>query len=219
MSHAVWTRLLAGSAMVVALGCATPSFALEDGKGSAWDAMMGIIGVNPDKDENTIVYRDRAPLVVPPKTELAQPLPPPAQRTADWPTDQELIRAKKKLEERTRRVREEPTAEELKNTGRLTPAEARARANAQSACDMDMSSRNACSTDVYWARLRNESLGDTGKRKGNLQAGIEPDREYLTQPPKGYMAPKKNVAAGFEPRKIEDEDVRTYFLQKPKTDE
>ena len=206
--------------MVMALGCATPSLALEDGKGSPWDAMMGIIGVGTDKDEDTIVYRDRAPLVVPPKTELTRPLPPPAQRTAAWPTDQEQIRAKKRLEERNRRVREEPTAAELKNTGRISPAEARERAAAQSACDMDLSSRNACSTDVYWARLRNETLGDTGKKKnGSLQAGVEPDREYLTQPPKGYMAPKKNVAATFEPRKIEEEDVRTFFLQKPKTED
>jgi len=205
--------------MVVALGCATPSFALDDGKGSPWDAMMGIIGVNPDKDEDTIIYRDRAPLVVPPKTDLARPLPPPAQRTAAWPTDQEQIRAKKRLEERTRRVRDEPTAGELKNTGRISAADARERANAQKACDMDLSSLNACSVDVYWARLRNESLGDTGKNKRELQAGVEPNREYLTQPPKGYMAPKKNVAASFEPRKIEEEDVRTFFLQKPKTED
>lgn len=220
MAHAVWTRGLAGAALLVALGSATPVLALEDGKGSPLDAMMGMLGVSADKDEEAIQYRDRPPLVVPPKTELRAPLPPPAARTAAWPQDQEMVRARKKRDERRRYVPEDISANDIRHTGRIDPRDQKERPGGQQACDMDPFNRSGCTQAEYWGRLRDEKLGDTGPKKtGELQAGVEPPREYLTQPPKGYMAPKSSVKATFEPLHKEEEDIRDFFRKKPKSDD
>jgi hypothetical protein len=220
MANAVWTCGFAGAALVLALGAASPALALEDGKGSPLDALMGVLGVSPDKDDDAIQYRDRAPLVVPPKTELRQPLPPPAARTAAWPQDQELIRAKKRAEERRARAPENVSAQDIRNTGRIDPRDQKERPGAPQACDMDPFNRSGCSQTEYWNRLATDRMGDTGSKKRDLQAGVEPPRDYLTQPPKGYMAPKNTVkTTTFEPRHTDEEDIRDFFRKKPNPDE
>jgi hypothetical protein len=219
MANAVWTRGLAGVALIVALGSATPVLALEDGKGSPLDALMGMLGAGPEKDDVAIQYRDRPPLVVPPKTELRAPLPPPAARTAAWPQEQEAIRARKKAEDRHRYVPENVSAAELARTGRINPRDQKERPGAVQ-CDMDPFNKSGCSQSEYWGRLRDEKIGDTGPKKtGELQAGIEPPREYLTQPPKGYMAPKQSTKATWEPMHKEEEDIRDFFRKKPTSDD
>jgi hypothetical protein len=76
---------------------------------------------------------------------------------------------------------------------------------------MDPFNKSGCSTGEYWKQVRTNVKTET---KSQLEAGVEPDREYLTQPPKGYMAPKANVKATFEPRNREEEDPRDFFRKK-----
>ena len=219
MANAVWTRGFAGAALLVVLGACSPALALDDGKGSPLDALMGVLGVSPDKDEEAIQDRDRAPLVVPPKTDLRQPLPPPAARTASWPQDQELIRAKKRADERRARAPENVYANDIRNGGRIDPRDQKERPG-PAGCDMDPFNKAGCTSQEYWNRLKTEQLGDTGKKARDLRAGVEPPRDYLTQPPRGYLAPKNDVKnTTFEPLHKEEEDIRDFFRKKSNPDE
>lgn len=208
----------AGLAVVLMLGNGRPAFAFEDGKGSMWDAMLEITGMGPPKDDDSIQYRERAPLVVPPKSELRQPLPPPSQRVAAWPQDQEVVRARKKAQERGAQAprSDAVTAAELKYMGRIDPSQQQTQPGPQRDCNMDPFDRAAgCAPGEYWNKL---AQGPKPTEKTQLQAGVEAPREWLTQPPSGYMVPKTVQRATFEPYHKEEADPRDYFLKKP-TDE
>jgi len=59
--------------------------------------------------------------------------------------------------------------------------------------DMD----RLCNPNQFWDTLKNaKKEGDTK----DLVAGVEPTRNNLTDPPRGYRVPIKSVAATFEPR-------------------
>jgi len=200
------------------LAAGTPALAFEDGRGSTFDTFMNMFGMTGDKEENVIQYRERAPLVLPPKAELRQPLPPAAHRTAAWPQDQEAIRARKRAAEALvpnpskEEVAPRVATSDLTRQGRLSPEQAQQSFNRPRECDMDPFNRSSgCSPDAYWKAL---STKKSTEDKVQLRAGVEPSRDYLTQPPKGYMAPKQNVKATFEARK-EEEDIRDYFRKKP----
>ena len=49
--------------------------------------------------------------------------------------------------------------------------------------------------EQFWTAMKT-SKGDS--KEVALQPGQEPPREYLTQPPKGYLAPKKVAKYGFD---------------------
>ena len=70
---------------------AAPALAADDGQEGLFDSILGIVGVG-DKKAPEIDYRDRAPLVLPPKMALRQPLPSGAQRPAAWPNDPDVAR-------------------------------------------------------------------------------------------------------------------------------
>ena len=187
--------------------CPAPAFALDDGKGNSLLDALDFIGLGTKPDDPVILYRERPPLVLPPKTELVKPLPPASERTANWPTDPEVARAAKLADENRIRVGAEDdeltAAGRLARTGRIKAADSRDNARGQK-CSMADDSPNHCSPAEYWRNLAVKSNAPASKE---IQAGVEPDRQYLTQPPKGYLAPKKTVAATFEkPRTPDGED-------------
>jgi hypothetical protein len=182
---------------------AQPARALDDGKGNTFLDVLDLVGLGEKKEQDVIQYRERPPLVLPPKTELRQPVPSAGQRAADWPQDQERVRAAKRSRDNRFRTADEENADvhfagKLTKVGRINPADSR---DGPSQCGMAPDSPNKCDPTTFWNNLSAKS--DSPADKG-LQAGVEPDRQYLTQPPKGYMAPKKSVAASFEPKKDPD---------------
>ena len=208
----VLTCAIAGAPLVV-----TPAHALDDGKGNTLLDVLDIVGLGEKKEEPYIQYRERAPLVLPPKSELRQPLPPAAERSADWPRDPEAVRAAKRAQEnRLRREefdeRDPHMAGKLTRQGRINPADAKEHSGPEQACSMVPDSPNRCDPTTLWKNLAVKS--DTPASRG-LQAGVEPDRQYLTQPPKGYMAPKKSMAATVDAPQ-QPVGVFDYFRQKPK---
>ena len=80
-------------------------------------------------------------------------------------------------------------------------------------CNMDPFDKNSCTVAEYWGNL---SAKSEKKDELSLQAGVEPPREYLTQPPKGYLKATQNVKATFEPNIKEDEDPRAFFREQAK---
>ena len=65
----------------------------------------------------------------------------------------------------------------------------------------------------------NESNPDT--HRAELQAGVEPDRVYLTQPPKGYMKTTKTVKVTTEAPKVyhDESNPAAALVYRPKDDE
>jgi hypothetical protein len=199
----------AAAAIVLSLGtvAATPALAADDGQDNFFSAVIGMLGANlgGDKDASApIDYHERAPLVLPPKMELRQPLPPVAARNQAWPQDPDVLKAKRAAE-LAKAPRVTPTSdhdsamstEELRRPGTPDP-------NA-SVPTGDCLDNHTCDPTAFWSMLENTKKQDT--EKPELAPGQEPPREYLTQPPPGYLAVTKVVkATGEAPRGPSDAD-------------
>jgi len=198
---------------------ATPAFAInDDGRGGIYESLMDMVGMGEKSDPPPIAYRERSPLVVPPKTDLPAPRQSASRREAAWPTDQEIVRARKKDDTSARRKYLETnggeivSAEELR-AGRTTQKPTGPVSGPGTGCSMDPFDKSSCSPQEYWGKL---AVTAEKKEDAGVQAGVEVEREYLTQPPKGYMKATKNVKATFEPYKKDDEDPRSYYWDQAK---
>ena len=218
-----FNRLVLAGVIAASVTTVTPALAFDEGRGSAWEAVMGMFGLNDKKEVPFINYRERAPLVLPPRTDLRQPKPAAAARAPNWPQDQEIVASKKRAAElRTRTPRDETgmelvSARDLKATGRISAADRIENPSpAANPCSMDLDSPYKCDPGTYWKNL---AVKSEGPQKGELVAGVEPERKYLTQPPKGYLKATRNVKPTFEPRVKEEEDPLDFFRKKPNRDE
>ena len=205
-------RGLALSVLLIAPFAISPAKAFDEGRGSTVDTVLGLLGLGAEKEDPNIQYRERAPLVLPPRTDLRPPRQGAAQRAPNFPQDQETVAARRKQAERGK-VRLEKVEEGVQVAGaRELSRNAFAPSNGPRRCDMDTdpTNPNACTAEVFWNSLKVKSE----EKPNSLQAGVEPDRKYLTQPPKGYMAPIQNVKATFEaPRQKIDEPAYMYHIE------
>ena len=170
---------------------------------------MGLIG----KDRPNIEYRERAPLVVPPRLDLREPAAvSAAARNPQWPNDPDVVDRRRRdaesripvTETERRRLEQNPTLSisEIRS-GRRPGAEVSTTPVAR-----DNSAR--AETSVHPDQLRAKS------RTAEEASGPEPTRRALTQPPTGFRAPAGGgpVVAEFDPVIKEDEgDARLYQRQ------
>jgi hypothetical protein len=162
--------------------------------------MTGIGGTN--MENRGIEYRERSPLVVPPKLDL----PPPAGTTTEakapnWPKDPDEQRRKAAIA-----ARKKANKDPLEASRILTPSElAQAKGKKSSGGDsVDQPGGNPGTNAV----LSPSQLGYTGGFSGLFGGNkaetapfkAEPTRESLTQPPPGYQTPSPNYAYGTGPK-------------------
>jgi hypothetical protein len=171
----------------------------DDGAAPLWDGIGSIVsplvGFGGKEEKPPIAYREHGKIVVPKSLDL----PPPAaavQTTGGaWPVDQETLRkniAKEKAKKETAGVGDA----RLRYTKPFPNAPVTVNASDQSdeAAAAQASSEKAPSSNV----LENlNPLGWVGMGKSSATLGPEPDREWLTDPPKGYRAPE---ASGVAPQ-------------------
>ena len=162
--------------------------------------MRGIGGTN--MENRGIEYRERSPLVVPPKLDL----PPPAATAAEvkapnWPKDPDDARRKaaiaaRKKDNKDPRAAARPLSPQELSVGQLP------RTAPSSGMDSDKPG------NVNNPLLSPSQLGWTGSI-GNLFGGNktevsefkgEPPRSSLVEPPVGYQTPSPNYAYGTGPR-------------------
>ena len=216
MSKGVFGKaLLVGLALSGFAMVPRPAAALDDGKGNSLLDVLDFVGLGEKKEQETIFYRERAPLVLPPKNELRQPMPAAADRVANWPKDPEAVRAAKKAEENRKRSaasdREDSgLAGKLTRQGRVSAADASQPVGPGGPCSMTPGDPNVCEPGTYWKNL-SITTETPDNKKTVLQAGVEPERDFLTSPPKGYMAPTRTVEAKSEPARSEQEGIFDYF--------
>jgi hypothetical protein len=160
--------------------------------------IAGVGGTN--MDNRGIDYRERSPLVVPPRLDL----PPPATATnepkvANWPKDPDEKRRKAAIAERKKITAKTP----LEDARSLSPTELNVPgAVAASRTTSDPSQPGGHPIDN--SPLSPSALGFSGSF-GNVFAGKpesapfkgEPTRDSLTQPPVGYQTPSPNYAYGI----------------------
>jgi len=185
--------LLSGmSAVVFAAVSALPVQAAEDT--NTFNSFLGFFGMQADKDQDSIDYRARAPLVIPPKMELPPPQSASAGRPADWPTDPDVIARRKALADSHRpapqitpNTRPEMTKDQLL-AGRTdtvvddTPGDGCSALAGTSLC-----------AGSPWQYVR-EKMGLAKKEdEKTVLSGVEPPRKYLTEPPPGYRVPTANT--------------------------
>jgi hypothetical protein len=162
--------------------------------------MAGIGGTN--MDNRGIDYRERSPLVVPPKIDL----PPPASASnaapaPNWPKDPDEARRKAAIKARKNDKKDPVEAARI-----LTPSELNAAKTAPAGDTRD--SETLLPGGAPQMILSPSQLGFDGKFStvfGGNKAEVapfkgEPTRESLTQPPPGYQTPSPNFAYGTGPK-------------------
>src|SRR5216683_2135965 len=164
--------------------------------------MKGIGGTN--MDNTGIDYRERSPLVVPPKIDL----PPPASTAAEvkapnWPKDPDEARRKAAIARRKNENKDPREASRI-----LTPNELNAVKGAPSSGGGSVDSTTPGGNPGANAILSPSQLGYNGGFMGLFKGNAsetapfkgEPTRESLTQPPSGYQTPSPNFAYGTGPK-------------------
>jgi hypothetical protein len=172
------------------------------------DNLMSGIGAK-SMEKKGIEYRERSPLVVPPKLDLPPPAGTEAKNAPNWPKDPDERRRKEAIAQRKKAVK---ATENWQAAQPLTPAEMKA---GQTAAAPRTSNDPIQPGTNGNPSLMPAELGYTGGLwnmfKGNSSEAkpftTEPPRQSLVEPPPGYQTPSPNYAYGSGP----DNSRRTYF--------
>jgi hypothetical protein len=161
--------------------------------------MSGIGGTN--MENRGIEYRERSPLVVPPKLDL----PPPETvktevKDPNWPKDPDVQRRKEAVAARKKANKDPIEAARV-----LTPSELNVGKKAPAARTSSDPIQPGVSTNPSLSPTQLGFTGGFGKLFGGSKTETapftgEPTRESLTQPPPGYQTPSPNFAYGTGPR-------------------
>jgi hypothetical protein len=161
------------------------AWAGDDGAAPLWQGIGSIFGWTwgGGGDKDPIDYREHGKIVVPPKMDLPPPGSSASGDTA-WPVNQEGQRKKAEKEAAKDKIAGEGDAR-LRYTHPFppnTPVTVRTTddqlTGANGATDAAASSPLGSLNPLNWVGM--------GK---NVPLGPEPDREWLTDPPKGFRAP------------------------------
>lgn len=173
--------------------------------------ILGAIGIIP-KDPPQIDYRERAPLVLPPKMELRTPANPASvEQIANWPKDPDVIAARKAAEEaRTPAGRRE--IDRLSEGRRLSIEEIRAGRNPAVRTTTVDAAANDRRSDK--SRMEPDELRAFDKREAKLSGkGIE--RKYLSDPPGDLLkaADGAPLKATVDPVRMGNPDSPQAFIE------
>jgi hypothetical protein len=193
-----------GVGLIMTVGVARAQDDEEDDKTFEEKLIEGIMaGIGGTNMENRgIDYRERSPLVVPPKLDL----PPPESvkteiKDPNWPKDPDEQRRKAAIAARKKDNKDPREASRI-----LTPSELNAGKTAPTSRTNNdpVQPGNSFNNPI----LSPSQLGFTGSFSslfgGNKAETApfegEPTRESLTQPPTGYQTPSPNFAYGTGPK-------------------
>ncbi len=179
--------------VVAVFALAATALPVQAQEGTLLKNVLGTLGII-DSEREPIDYRERPPLVVPPKMDLRQPVDPSsvALRDPSWPKDPDVL-AKRKAAEEARRPVRNPGDNTVAQGARLTPEEIRAGRVAGTAVTEPQrtpgdNSREAILVPPDQLRSQGRKLKDDP----TLIPGVEPKRAALTEPPPGYRLPAAN---------------------------
>ncbi len=166
-------------------------------EGVAIKSLLGTMGIiKPEKDP--IRYRERAPLVLPPKMELRAPAGPEsfASNNPQWPNDPDLVARKRRAAEARVPVTESETRRMSDISPQMTPDELRRGRNPNGPGP----GRHKGERDGVW--LSPAELQATARAEDDKVASATPVRRTLTDPPTPLRlsARGREVGRDFQPR-------------------
>ena len=207
--------LLTAGVVMVGLAATGPVRAGDDGQAPLWMSIGGMLGLtDTDKFEDRIKYAERPRLVLPPSNDLAPPAAAAAM-SPDWPRDPDVEKVKKEKEARLHHEMRSPSLDKARLYGRpISPDLLRS----DHAAPGSLGAADHCSVsprNCHW--VRPDILEKLGLKKdtNTIVAGQEPDRDWLTDPPKGYRLPTASTTATFEATPHIDTGDQRYDLYKP----
>jgi hypothetical protein len=202
---------LAALAAVAALASAGGAAAQE---GMFMKDLLGSMGIIP-KERPPINYRERAPLVLPPKVEL----PPPAEAGAvmaahpQWPNDPDVVAARRAAADARAPITENEKRRSLGQNPTLSIHEIRAgrRAGAEIP-NAPVETRLGNARDALL--VSPNELRAKSKDDAVFSSLDEPDRQSLTEPPSGFRRPTMQVKRDFEiQHRTDDADPKAYWRE------
>jgi hypothetical protein len=176
----------------------SPGWAGDDGDAPLWKGVSGIFGpvvgftgLGGGEKPPPIEYREHGKLVLPPNSDLP---PPSASATADpaWPVNQEIVRRKAMKEEGKKSIAGVGDAR-LRYTHGFPAGEPVTVRSVDPDGQTVKCESNCQQSSSPLGNLN--PLNWVGMGKANAPLGPEPDREWLTDPPKGFRAPVEPVKA------------------------
>jgi hypothetical protein len=179
---------------LAAFSSAAPARAQEDT--NMFNSVLGFVGMQFDKEQDSIDYRARAPIVVPPRTDL----PPPKEAVGDpaWPKDPDVVEERRKAMDSRRPApqitpnrRVEMSQTELQQGKGPMPTDG----------PPDECQAGAGTPICLYAPWKALKSVVTGFHSDTVQPGPEPKRRYLTEPPPGYRKATGVAKATIEPPK------------------
>jgi hypothetical protein len=204
--------LIGGVALAFAASFGPRAVAADDDEPFEETLIKGLLGgLGLNKDQGSIDYRERSPLVVPPSRDLPPPQSASAALAPDWPKDTES--------KKNKRIRDKRGSAGFDEDARpLLPSQLEAGRRRNSPRDVGGGDDNG-------RRLTPDELGYKGGLFGALFGGKdkdestvfpgEPPRANLTDPPKGYLTPSPTYPYGLTERK---EAPKPYNLENRGTD-
>ena len=219
------SSLLAATALFALATGLGPAAAADDGYDNVFSSVFSAVGLTKSDPAPDIDYRERPALVLPPKMELAKPVAAGTGRPASWPQDPDVLKRRKAAEEARA-----PIGNLLGNRRDLVSRDELAKAKAgegitapQPYCGSQGNARGCLVISPEQLKAEHERYASSNGSdiKKELQPGEEPDRQYLTQPPKGYLALSKAVKATTEAPKpmIDEANPSASLVYRPKPDE
>jgi hypothetical protein len=192
-----------GIGLVMATGAARAEDDDEDDKTFEEKIIEGIMaGIGGTNMENRgIEYRERSPLVVPPKLDLPPPAVSADVKARNWPKDPDEARRKALIAARKKENKDPREASRI-----LTPSElAQGKTAAPVRTNNDpIQPGNSFNNPILSPSQLGYNGGFSGLFGGNKSETApfkgEPSREALTQPPSGYQTPSPNFAYGTGPK-------------------
>jgi len=182
------THLLLAGGLLLA---ASPAFAQE---GVLFQNLMkGVIGTGGADD--SIEYRQRPPLVVPPGSALPRPQEPSSTRNAAWPNDPDI--AKRRADSAAARV-PAGTKEAYRNNPLLSQEELRrGRIARGEEAPITAEEHNNYNNQIAPIRIGKEVASRRNQTEiDTLAYGQEPPRRLLSEPPVGYRRPAGSASLG-----------------------
>jgi len=192
-----------GIGMVMMVGVARAQDDDDDGKTFEDKIIEGIMkGVGgTNMDNGGIDYRERSPLVVPPKIDLPPPVAASKEiNAANWPKDPDEARRKAAIARRKKENKDPLEASRV-----LSPSELNAARTAPPVRDNTPVQPGNSDTNPILSPSQLGFEGSFSSLFGGNKAEVapfkgEPTRESLTQPPSGYQTPSPNFAYGTGPK-------------------
>ena len=192
-----------GIGLVMTAGAARAADDDEDDKTFEEKIIEGIMaGIGGTNMENRgIEYRERSPLVVPPKLDLPPPAAAAEVKAPNWPKDPDDARRKAAIAARKKANKDPVEAARI-----LTPSELAQVKGAKSSGgeSVDQPGGNPGANSILSPSQLGYSGGFSGLFGGSKTETApfkgEPTRESLTQPPGGYQTPSPNFAYGTGPK-------------------